>query len=305
MYRDLSKMSNVKSKAKKILKDINHLVEPAVPELSFKPDFMVNIENRLIFVEVVSLRHGENVDWRTLRLIEHIFEAKLFFGNTSGFNLIIPDKDEWKPYCIELLENFFDKVTYGPFLESARDLYTSPKTSNFRLWDLEREFERSRYRKFDDAYLRQFEYQDIPCIQLEEELRIKLSDLNLPAEAKYPVRNLKNYYLKRDMNLRFYFDFFVNNKIVEIKSFRKINSTALQNLLIKSRLIRYQKIGDEINQVPSYRMILFVNGDINGPEYDRLRYLRMLTHAGWDVYPISLLSTDKIRRVFRNGDKNF
>lgn len=268
---------------------------PAAPELSFTPDFMVNFENQLIFLEIASMPREADADWKTLRLIEHLFEVKLFYGNKSNFNLIIMSKNGWKPYCIELLENFCDKVIYQGDLKSTREIYTTPKASNFELWDLEREFERSRYRKFDDVYLRKFEYRDIRESTIAYEFSKQMLDRGLFLQRDYSVRNLKNYYLGRAMDLRFHFDFFVNQKIVEIKSFRKMTAIVLQNLLIKSRLIRYQKEDDTIRraQMPINRMILYVNGDLSGPRHDRFRYLRMLTNAGWDVYPNSDFLNDR------------
>ncbi len=95
------------------------------------------------------------------------------------------------------------------------------------------------------------------------------------------------------MNLRLAFDFYVNEKIIEISSFRKFNITILQNLMIQSRLIRYKKIDNRIEQVPPNDMILFINGSISGPKYDQMRYLRMLTNAGWDVYPATILDNEE------------
>lgn len=269
---------------------------PAVPELSFRPDFMLNLENQLIFLEIAPMLHKADADWKTLRLIEHLFEVKLFYGNKSNFNLIILNRNDWKPYCIELLENFCDKVIYQGDLKSTREIYTTPKASNFELWDLEREFERSRYRKFDDEYLRKFEYRDTRESTIAYEFSKRMLECGFFPQRDYSVRNLKNYYLGRAMDLKFHFDFVVNQKIVEIESFRKMTTTVLQNMLIKSRLIRYQKEDDRIRraQMLISRMILFVNGDLSGPRHDRFRYLRMLTNAGWDVYPYADFLNDRI-----------
>jgi hypothetical protein len=291
-----SEIARTRAKVSQILQHVSHMENPAVPELSFTPDFMVNFENQLIFLEIASMPREADADWKTLRLIEHLFEVKLFYGNKSNFNLIIMNKDGWKPYCIELIENFCDKVIYQGDLQSTREIYTTPKVSNFELWDLEREFERSRYRKFDDAFLGKFEYRDARESTIEYEFYNRMLKRGLFLERDYSVTNLKNYYLGRAMDLRFYFDFVVNHKIVEIKSFRKITATVLQNLLIKSRFIRYQKEDDRIRraQMLISRMILFVNGDLSGPRHDRFRYLRMLTNAGWDVYPYADFLNDRI-----------
>jgi len=295
-------MGEITSKLKKILKGFSYLEGAPISELSFKPDFMVNFGNRLLCIETAYLEKNENVDWKTLRLIEHLFEAKLFLGNNTVFSLIIPDKEGWKPYCLELVEAFFDKVIYGHKVDNIENIYTNPKENNFDLWEQERKFIRSRYNKLKESDLRQFKYLDVPDRKLEDVFCNKLVSLGLEPIRNYPIRNLKNYYLKKDMDLRFYFNFFVNYKIVEIKTFTKINNAILQNLLIKSRLIRYQKIDDRISPLPSNKMILFINGKIIGPEYDRMRYLRMLTTAGWDVYPISLLYNEKkLSQVFNNG----
>jgi len=295
-----SEAVRTREKVSQIVQHVPHMENPAVPELSFRPDFMINFERQLIFVEIASVVQ-EDVDWETLRLIEHLFEVKLFYGNKANFNLLVLNKDRWKPYCIELLENFCDKVTYQDELKDTREIYTTPKASNFKLWDLEREFERSRYRKFDEAYLKRFEYRDIRERTIQNEFLERMLSRGLYLQKDYPVRNLKNYYLGRAMDLKFYFDFFFKENIVEIKSFRKMRDIVLQNLLIKSRLIRYQKVDGNIEraQIPISNLILIVNGNISGPQYDRLRYLRMLTNAGWDVYPVNDILEGKIEGFLR------
>lgn len=127
------------------LTGLPHISEPTVPDLTFRPDFMINLENRLILIEIASLRKAENVDWTTLRLIEHLFEAKMFLGNSSVFSLILLDRRKWKPYCTELLENFFDGIFSPSSVSGASDFYIKPKVQNNKLWDLERKFEYLRY----------------------------------------------------------------------------------------------------------------------------------------------------------------
>jgi len=265
-------------------------MEPAVPELSFRPDFMANMENHLTFFEIASIKAKEDSDWKTLRLIEHLFETKLFFGNKSSFHVLLLNRREWKPYCLELLESFFDRITYGFEVERFRDLYAVPKEVNFRLWNLERDFQRSRPFFDDERFLGKFQYRCINGKELENEVFQKLLRLGLHVRRQHSVRNLKNYYLKRDIDLRFYFDFYVNGKIIEVKSFRALKNITLQDLLVKSRLIRYEKRDGTVERIhPELRgMILLVNGDIMGPNYDKFRYLRMLTSAGWDVYPADI-----------------
>lgn len=282
--------SNVVARIGHILQHTNFLSEPAVPELSFRPDFMANMENNLTFFEIVSVKEDENVDWRTLRLIEHLFEVKLFFGNKSSFHLLALSREEWKPYCRELLESLFDRVTYGSDIQTFENLHTLPKQANFRLWDLEREFVRSRRFVFEAGSLYKFKYREVDAAELLNEISQKLLHFNKSVKRRHSVRNLKNYYLKRDLDLRFHFDFYVDRKIIEVKSFRRLRNAALQDLLIKSRLIRYEKRNDQIELAyPELeRMILLVNGDISGPEYDKMRFLRMLTAAGWDVYPADI-----------------
>lgn len=160
-------------KIREILKSTPHLSNPSMPELSFRPDFMIDFENLLTFLEISSLRANENVDWKTLRLIEEIFEVKLFFGDKSVFCLIVLDKKAWKTYCLELLEGFFDKVIYGP-IQSASDVYSMPKEMNFRLWNLEREFNASRYRKVTDNEVDQFGFEPTSELQMEQAFAQKL-----------------------------------------------------------------------------------------------------------------------------------
>jgi hypothetical protein len=284
----------------RVLKNSDHIQDASISELSFKPHFMIDMDKRLVLVEIAYVTGNENVDWKTLRLIEHVFEAKLFLGNETSFSLILLDSELWKPYCLELLKNFFDKTIFRSSIENLSDVFARPKANNFELWNLEREFQRSRIRRLRESNLAQFEYRPASGYELEEILNDRLKESNLFPTRDYAVRNLKNYYLRRDLDLKFYFDFFVNERIVEIKSFKKMNILLLQDLLIKSRLIRYRKIDDRIESTrPLYKMILLINGDIVGPQYDRMRYLRMLTGAGWDVYPASILnSMERLQQVF-------
>jgi hypothetical protein len=106
---------------------------------------------------------------------------------------------------------------------------------------------------------------------------------------------LKNYYIKEDLNLRFSFDLLVNDRaIIEIKSVKRLNDSLIRNLLIKSRLIRYQvQDGRVVRAHPFYKMNLVFNGSLEGPTYDKMRYLRMLTASGWDLYPISTMDSQE------------
>ena len=289
-------------KIKHVLGRTSFLAEPAVPELSFRPDIMANMENQLTFFEIASLARKEDVDWKTLRLIEYLFETKLFFGNRSSFHLIVLDPEGWKQYCLELFAGLFDKMTLGPNFETYDALYTLPKEENFRLWDLEREFENSRQKKIEEESLNEYVYRDISQVDLENEFFHKMSQWYRPEiERNCPVTNLKNYYITRDLNLRFYFNFLVRENIIDITSFKRINNTILQNLLIKARLIRYQKVNGKVVRAQLHgikKMVLLVNGSIDGPEYDRLRYLRMLNAAGWDVYPFDVMRHVERQRFF-------
>lgn len=290
------------SKIRKILRTVTYMEEPVVSELLFRPDFMVNMEKQLVLVEVIIPRSNQNVDWLTLRLMEYLFETKMFLGNKSVFVLVTSRSDFWKPYCLEILENFFDRLVFTSDIKTISDIYAPPKPANFRLWDLERDFKASRYKDFSEADLRQFQYQDISSIELKNQVNQTLANLNLFFNTNYGVPNLKNYYLKRNMNLKFYFDFFVDGKIVEIKSFKRINIVSIQDLLIKARLIRYRKINDVMKQIETNKMVLLINGNISGPDYDQFRYLRMLTTAGWDVYPFSILGDKRrARKVLQSA----
>lgn len=287
---------------KNIFRNYDYIENAPIPKLSFKPDFMLNIDGQLVFFRIVYLRKSDNVDWVTLRIIEEIFEIKLYFGNNAAFGLIILDEENWKSYCIELLENFCDRVIFGFQIRDFERIYTRSKSSNFDLWNLEREFRNTRYKKFDKDYLAQFYYVDISEKELEHDFARAISKFDLRYEKEYPIRNLKNYYIKRNLNLKFYFDYYVNDKIIEIKSFKKIKTTSLQNLMIKSRLIRYKKINNEIIHEKGNDMLLFINGNIKGPIYDELRYIRMLNESGWDVYPINYIyEIRNLRRLIQNA----
>ena len=78
MENNFRPKNDVTSQIRTVLRNSDHVENAAVSELSFKPDFMINMEQKLVLVEIARLQKNENVDWKTLRLIEHIFEAKLF-----------------------------------------------------------------------------------------------------------------------------------------------------------------------------------------------------------------------------------
>ena len=153
-------------KTEEILKAIDApiLANVASPDLSFRPDFMVNLQNQLTFVEISYLKRKETADWKTLRLIEKLFEVKLFFGNKSVYTLILLDKRKWKDYCLELLEGFFDKVIYEP-IQKATEIYAQTRIDNFQLWDLERKFTHSRYKKLTKVELEQFHFEKMKTIR--------------------------------------------------------------------------------------------------------------------------------------------
>jgi hypothetical protein len=60
-----SETLEIKRKLKGILRETKHIENPAVPELAFKPDFVINLENQLIFIEAISASFTENIGWKT------------------------------------------------------------------------------------------------------------------------------------------------------------------------------------------------------------------------------------------------
>lgn len=272
-----------------VLKNQPLVTNPVVPELSFKPHFMVRFDNQLVFIEIASPK-TENIDWKTLRLIEHLFEIKMFCGERTAFNLVLINRKGWKGYCLQLLERFFDKVIDVELITEANVLFSRPNDNNYPLWYQERKFERYCYKEFTLDYLNRFTYNENPKSAICTEIYNFLRDRDPDARVNYSVRNFKNYYLDHGYNLKFYFDFFSKGDLLEVASFKSINEEILQNLMIKSRLIRYSKQGNEIilsTPRDVRRLILVINGNISGPVYDKFRYLRMLTNAGWYVLPLT------------------
>ena len=281
-----------------LLEEYNYLKEPALPGVVEKPKYMINYDGIMYFIIYADLNEHENVDWKTLRIIEMIFELKIYYGNNSIITTILKTNNLWKNYCIELLRNFSDNFYYDT-LVNRNITDVGIKQNNFRLWDLEREYINKRRKKLKKLNLNDFIYHDITDNEISDLFINNMNSRHLNYTSQYGVRNLKNHYLNQDRNLRFNFDYRYKNTLIDIKSYKKFRVTYLLNLLIKSRLIRYQKINDQIVSNEDYNLLLFINSDIKGPIYDQERYARMLIESGWNLFPlISIIDEHRFRGVF-------
>jgi hypothetical protein len=286
--------SQVIDKIKGLFSNTKVLTKPTFPEFTFIPDMAIKKDDRLIIVEIVDIKLHEDIDATTLRLLEFLFEAKLTLGNRTVFNLFINNKDLLKPYCVELLENLFDKVYYYNPLESITEINIIAKNRHFELWDLEREYVRSRYDTILNIDPSKYTLAELNHRDIEEKIRTVLQPTNLEITTNAPIRNLKNDYITGEQNLRFYFDYKIDNALIELKTFKRISNTEIQNLLIKARLARYSKEGGFLHLIPTRRkMILIINGKIDGPSYDKSRFIKMLIGAGWQLHPVSILEHNR------------
>jgi hypothetical protein len=214
-------------------------------------------------------------------------------GNKIAFNLIINNKDLLKLYCKELLENLFDSVYYFNQIDDLSEFNTNAKNEHFSLWDLEREFNRTQYRQLQSINLGNYNLAQISHQQIEDKIIAKLNSNHITYNQNVPIRNLKNEYISEGLDLKFIFDFEIENSLVEIKIFERISNVDIQNLLIKARLVRYEKETGFLRiRERLKKMILIVNGKIDGPSYDKNRFIKMLYGAGWHVYPVSILDQD-------------
>lgn len=234
------------------------IVEPNIPSLAIRLDLMINGDDIVLFLEICSIKTTEESDWKTIRLIENLFEIKLFFGKYCSFNLVLINRNKWKPYCLELLEGFFDKVTNASDIHSLSDVYARPNTNNNELWSLERKsLALRKLPPITDEFIDMFDYQKVTEEQLLGTLHNKIRDVYPSVEQNFQVYNLKNYYLKQEMNLHFSFSFYANEKIIDVVSFRKLTLVTLQNLLVKSMMIRYEKVNAQIRPKKGFKRFHF------------------------------------------------
>ncbi len=296
-------------KIQSLLGTDKYLANPLFPDFSFQPDLIVNRDGNLTVIQVDYLRPNDNVDWKTLQLIEQVFEVKLFLGNKATISLILPDASLWKNYCIELLTTFFDNVSFDPQALKTADLAPSSKTEHFQLWDRERKFQNFRSQSLKDLNILKFTFNsELNEKEIFQHVIFRFNDLNVQYSPKPSVLNLKNYYISEKLNLQFSFDFLIYpSTIIEIKALKRLSKEVIQNLLVKARLIRYKLVeGKIVPNQPNYRMILILNGLISGPVYDQMRILRLLMLAGWDLYPASVMNkNEEMSRVLLNGGKSF
>jgi len=281
------------------LEGFNYLKEPALSEVVEKPHYMINYDGIMYFIIYAELNEYDNVDWKTLRIIEMIFEIKIYYGNNSIITTVLKTNDRWKDYCVELLRNFSDNFYYD-YLINRNISDVRSKQSNFELWDLERRYINKRRKKLRKLNLEDFTYQDISGHDMSNIFENMMNYYRMDYYSNFSVRNLKNHYLSQDRNLKFYFDYCYNeNNLIELKSYKKFRISYLQNLLIKSRLIRYKKFNNRIVANEDFNLFLFINSDLKGPLYDQERYARMLIESGWNLFPFNSITEEvRFREVF-------
>ena len=293
--------SNIFADYKKLISEIlfghDYLMEARVPEALFRPDYVINYNGSTIFLEIEKIHPRENVDWKTLQIIEKIFEIKLFFGPRAVFKILVDRNDPWKLYCIQLLQNFSDGLLFIDVLNSDSLLSISLNEDNIRLWNLEKKYQTKRSIQGSVYKFEDFSYVDINEKYISNKLINIFRSNNFYIEQNYPVKNLKNEYINRDfnLNLRFYFDFLINDiNIVDVVTIKRISIKKLQDMAIKSRLIRYTKDGDMLyTKSRNYNMNLIINGKLTGPEYDKNRYVRMLHNSGWNLIPLHVVNSSR------------
>ncbi|MBU0778058.1 hypothetical protein KKF82_07350 [Patescibacteria group bacterium] len=295
--------SNYKAMISEILSGHEYIEEVRAPEALFRPDYVINHNGSTIFLEIEKINPRENVDWKTLQIIEKLFETKLFYGSKVIFKILIYRNDPWKSYCIQLLQNFSDGLIYLDDLNSDLLLRTSLNENNIRLWDLEKEYQTNRSIQGSAYTFEDFSYVDVNEKNGHNQLMSIFRDFNFLIESNYSVKNLKNAYIDRDfhLNLSFYFDFLINDvNIFDFITIKRISIKKLQDMAIRSRLIRYIKDGDMLySRARPYKMYLIINGKLIGPEYDKNRYVRILHNSGWNLIPFSEVHNYNFLEVIR------
>jgi len=284
---DIMGIRVVKAQIRKDLENKEYIESPILPSLTFKPDFLIDHNGKLVFVRVYNFRYYVNMHWKILIIMEEIFEIKLGYGYDAIYKLFILNINKWPDYTRDLLNGFSDSVLYE---YKKGDVFEDIKlnSENINLWRVEKKYSDRRYYKRDDEnFIENLLYDDITVEEAKSHFNIRLNSSNIPYDREFYLYNIKNYFIPEQNYLYFVFDYKINNTLVDFVNIERTTLKSIQNLLIKARLSRYRISDNKIYLNRNIKLILFLEGNISGPSYDRYRYIKLLYKAGWTIIPPS------------------
>ena len=282
--------------------NIESLSHPVLPDLFFRPDFLFRKNGKLFTLELAQWRQPHTIPRKALRLLEELFEIKLSLGNdTISSLLILGSPETWSETTLSLLKTFYE---YVGFIEQivprnihdriTEILSKGPKDEFYRLWDSERKYREEVDFEYPLDYLKEFKYNPEyrtmrprynPILQVLEK-KLNLRNIEFRSVVRFPCLITD---LIPKARFRLYFDLFAQNCLIKTLNVRPESAFAyhkIRELLIRGRLLRYRREGDEIIPIEdSPELILVSNGFLVGPPHDADRYLLMLTDVGWRVFP--------------------
>ena len=282
--------------------NVESLPRPAIPDLFFRPDFLIRKDGKLFTLALTLWRTPYATSIKTLELLEELFEIKLSLGNDTISSLLILGSPRiWGDTILSLLTTFYD---YVGFIEdiSAQNIYEriseifskGPKDEHYKLWNFERRYREEVEFEYPLDYLKEFKYdleyrakrpRHNPIIQVLEKKLVQ-KNIEFRRALRFPCLITD---LIPKARFRLYFDLFAKNYLIKTLSIRPSLGFAyhkIKQLLIRGRLVRYRKEGDKIVPIEDGpELILVSNGFPSGPSYDPDRFLLMVTDAGWRVFP--------------------
>jgi hypothetical protein len=267
-----------------------------------QPDILVVPEpGRMIAVFVYY--STRELSWRSsLAALEDLFELKLNAGpQTIAACILISgsERPNWEVDQVRLLRNTFETVlrydraapsstaeAFADFMADAR-----PNRNLFYLWQVEAKqtqvglghFNEKRYQLLvDKSY--------VPERQPEWVLPEKLQAIaRAPVRREHSLQNVKGFIGGLELKYVSEFDYGIADKpdigIDKIHTGRSPSRETIHYLMMKARLLRYVVDGYELRPRPyPLRLILIVEGNIAGPDYDPFRYVRNLVSVGWELF---------------------
>jgi hypothetical protein len=213
---------------------------------------------------------------------------------------------------VRLLRNMFDLFYLGDgsdtgsFRESLMSVISQPAHNSelTQFLEYERELVHRALGQFSED-----RYRELIAVEQEpqfEQPRNKaavaqsLSEaIGLPIIRNILIRNVKGEIADLRMQYSFEFDYGIEGRsdvaIEVLRSGRYGSRDKIRYLMVKARLLRYEISDGRLHpNNQRARLILIVNGNIAGPEYDPFRYVRSLTSVGWE-----LVSADRIYDIRR------
>jgi len=302
-----------------------YMSNPIIPGVWNQPDFLIvpALGKKIILYLYWIPKRGSN-NWSfILAAIEDLFEIKTKTGGETIVGCVIiqnvDSSGELQPDMNQLIANLFDfsfQFRYEDLISkknsAAEEIYSriissTPKQDYYKIWNHERMVNRENLKRYDfknaKELLTKGELSDVPGSEVENIIWNELTKVQdrYDVQRNVSVPNIKNFFLSNQTQYFFSFDFVINSTppvIVEV--IRGKNRFAykkyLRALCAKARFIRYEYFGHAGLNVrnPDYQLYLLISDEINGPDYDPLRYINVLVEAGWNPSRADLFNIRKL-----------